>query len=205
MEDNINLNTLSVMFLGDSQVGKTSIIQSFLGNDYNENQMTTIGKECYNYLTEIKGYKVKFKIWDTAGQERFQAMSLRLVKSVEGIILVYSVENKESFKMLNKWLEQIKDNTSLEKIPIIILGNKSDVDENDRQITYEEGKEFSEEIKLHFYETSAKKGDNIKEAFNDIFEQIYLKNEDLIKGVDSKKNMVLRNQKGNNQKKKKCC
>ena len=202
---NVYNATLSVIVLGESQVGKTSLISRFFGFDFTDNQLTTIGKECYNYELEKYGYKMKIKIWDTAGQERFRSMAVRLIKAIDGIILVYAVDNKESFSMLNYWLNQIKDNIDASKIPIIIIGNKIDTTNSARVIQYEEGKKYADDTGFQFFETSCLTGANISKAFDGLFEELYIKKKDIITGkVVEKQKTVIQNQK-KVEKKKNCC
>ena len=171
---------LSLMLLGDGQVGKTSLILKLTGNEFNDSQLTTVGKESYIYQANLHGYDLKMKIWDTAGQERFKSMSVQVIKNSDAVILVYAINDINSFNALDTWLNKLNDTTDISKKPIIIVGNKSDV--NDRKVTYEEGKKYAESKGYNFYETSAKSGENIEEAFNDIFEQLYKTFEEEITG-----------------------
>ena len=164
---------LPLMLLGDGQVGKTSLILRLTGNEFNDSQLTTVGKESYIYQVTLHGYELKMKIWDTAGQERFKSMSVQVIKNSDAVILVYAIDDRNSFNALDQWLNKLNDTIDISKKPIMIIGNKSDVENEKRKITYEEGKKYAEEKGYHFYETSAKNNLNITEAFNDIFEQLY--------------------------------
>jgi small GTP-binding protein len=198
---------LPMMLLGDGQVGKTSLSLRLTGNRFDEALLTTIGKESYVYETELHGNKLKIKIWDTAGQERFKSMSVNVIKNVEGLILTYSIASKESFNNLSVWLEQLNNADDLSKKPVIIVGNKLDLEES-REVSHEEGEKFAKEHNYNFYETSAKTGKNVKEAFFDIFEQLYKKFEDEITGKKSKKENIKiekRKKNDNNKEKNKCC
>ena len=196
---------IPLMLLGDGQVGKTSLTKRLTGNVFEDSQLTTIGKESYVYLTQLHGYDVKMKIWDTAGQERFKSMSVNVIKNVEGLILTYSIASRESFQNLESWLKQLNDADDLSKKPIIIVGNKSDL-EATREVSKDEGKQFADNHGYHFFETSAKTAENVKEAFDDIFEQLYNRFEEEIKGIkceNSKSISITKGKKGKN--KKKCC
>ena len=194
---------LPLMLLGDGQVGKTSLILKLTGNIFNDSQLTTVGKESYIYQVNLHGYNLKMKIWDTAGQERFKSMSIQVIKNSDAVILVYAINDINSFNSLDMWLSKLNDATDLSKKPIIIVGNKSDV--NDRKITYEEGKKYAESKGYKFYETSAKSGDHIEEAFNDIFEQLYKTFEEEITGEKQYNAAGMKIEKGKKDKKKKCC
>ena len=164
---------LPLMLLGDGQVGKTSLILRLTGNEFNDSQLTTVGKESYIQQVNLHGYDLKMKIWDTAGQERFKSMSVQVIKNSDAVILVYAIDDRDTFNALDQWLNKLNDTVDISKKPIIILGNKSDVESDKREVTYEEGKKYADEKGYHFYETSAKNNVNIKEAFDDIFEQLY--------------------------------
>ena len=194
---------IPLMLLGDGQVGKTSLIARITGNEFDESLLTTIGKSSHTYEVELHGYNLKMKIWDTAGQERFKSMSVNVIKNAEGLLLTYSITSRESFNNLESWLKQLNDAKDISKIPIVIVGNKSDL-EKLRIVKYEEGKEFADKHNYHFYEVSAKTGQNVKEAFYDIFEQLYELFEEEITG---KKNVSTSIQltKKNKVKKKGCC
>jgi small GTP-binding protein len=197
---------LPLMLLGDGQVGKTSLIFSLTGNEFNDSQLTTVGKESYVYQCTLHGYDLKMKIWDTAGQERFKSMSLQVIKTSDAVVLVYAVNDKNSFNELDSWLEKLNETADISKKPIIIIGNKADINESERVITYEEGKEYASKKGYNFYETSAKTGQNVQEAFNDIFEQLYKIYEDEITGkVKLNPTLTLGDKKNKNSKGTKCC
>ena len=194
---------LPLMLLGDGQVGKTSLILRLTGNEFNDSQLTTVGKESYVQQVDLHGYKLKMKIWDTAGQERFKSMSVQVIKTSDAVILVYAINNKNSFAALDTWLGKLNETTDLSKKPIIIIGNKADLDESQREISYEEGKRYADSKGYNFYETSAKTDQNVKEAFNDIFEQLYTCFESEITGKSKSKQVITLADDA--QKKKKCC
>ena len=164
---------LPLMLLGDGQVGKTSLILRLTGNEFNDSQLTTVGKESYIQQVNLHGYDLKMKIWDTAGQERFKSMSVQVIKNSDAVILVYAIDDRNTFNALDQWLNKLNDTIDISKKPIMIIGNKSDVENEKRMVTYDEGKKYADEKGYHFYETSAKNNINIKEAFDDIFEQLY--------------------------------
>ena len=193
------------MLLGDGQVGKTSLTLRLTGNKFDDSILTTIGKESYIYAIKMHGNDLKMKIWDTAGQERFKSMSVSVIKTVEGLILTYSIANRESFNNLDSWLKSLKEIADLSKKPIIIVGNKKDLQE--RQVTFEEGKKYADEHGFKFFETSARTGDGVKEAFMNIFEQLYTIFEDEITGKKEfkNKNTLKKNDKKKDKDKKKFC
>ena len=202
MED-LRRTVLPLMLLGDSQVGKTSLILSLTGNEFSDSQLTTVGKISFIQQVNLHGYNLKMKIWDTAGQERFKSMSIQVIKTSDAVILVYAIDNKDSFNALDTWIGKLNEILDISKKPIIIIGNKADIEQEKRQVSFEEGKNYAESKEYHFYETSAKTKQNVEEAFNDIFEQLYTTFEYEITGKKkTNKGIALTNR---NQKKKKCC
>ena len=143
-----------------------------MGNEFNYSQLVTVGKQSYLYKANIKGYDLIIKIWDTAGQERFKSLSVQVIKDCDAVMLVYAVDDKKSFLDLNNWLTRISNISDLSKKPIIIVGNKADIIDK-REVKYEEGKKFAEEKGYKFFETSAKTGEGIKEAFNELFDKLF--------------------------------
>ena len=151
-----------IILLGNIGVGKTSLILKALRNGFNVNCQSTLGFEYYNILTEIDKKKILLQTWDTSGQELFKSIISTFYKRTHLAILVYSIDDIESFNTINFWLREIKSYASSD-IKLILIGNKKDLDSN-RQVSFEEGKNFSNENKFDlFLETSAKEGFNAKE------------------------------------------
>ena len=189
--------------LGDSAVGKTSLIGRYINNNFSNNYISTFGADSQFKKTRLQnGQEIKVRITDTAGQERYHAIAANYIKKANGILLVYDITNKDSFENVNKWAQEIRDKSE-DSIPIVLIGNKLDLEEK-RCITKEEAEDFAEKYcdgGIKFYETSCKTGENVCEAINDLAEQIYKKffENDLNEG----NNVQLGGEK--NQKKRKCC
>ena len=159
-------------FLGDSSVGKTTICRRLLNMDFSENTIFTIGNDQLETKFKLKdGNVIKVILWDTAGQERFHSAALRIMKVVQGIILIFDITNKKSFQNINNWLKEIKEN--FEEPCLILFGNKVDTDKKDWQVTKEEIEEFSKKMNLTYFETSAKTNVGINEGFSYILNYIY--------------------------------
>ena len=106
------LMSCKIVILGESGVGKTCIMNKFLGNEFSEEHITTIAAEHQNKTVEINNKKIKITFWDTAGQEAFRAVAKMFYKGADIIILVYDITKNDSFKEIqNYWLEQVKENT----------------------------------------------------------------------------------------------
>lgn len=159
-------------FLGDSSVGKTTICRRLLNMDFSANTIFTIGNDQLETKFKLKdGNVIKVILWDTAGQERFHSASLKILKVVQGIILIFDITNKKSFQNINNWLNEIKEN--FEEPCLILFGNKADADKKDWQVTKEEIEDFSKKMNLTYFETSAKANVGINEGFSYIINYIY--------------------------------
>lgn len=152
-----------ILVIGNSEVGKTSLLIRYTKNHFTMQHLATIGIDNFTKDEEINGVKVRIKVWDTAGQERYKSLASSFFRNVEGIILVFDVSNKESFDDLKIWLDSIKSNVGSDnKVKKIIIGNKIDLE---REVTKEEAEIFCKKLNIEYYETSAKENVNVREAF----------------------------------------
>ena len=152
-----------VLLLGNSDVGKSSLLLRYVDSVWNDAFVPTIGVDFKVKTLTISEKKVKMQIWDTAGQERFRTVVATYFRGAHGILLLYDVTNKDSFKNLESWLIEIEKNAK-EKVLKILIGNKCDLTD-DREISTEEGKAFALRNGMEFMETSAKMNTNVTEAF----------------------------------------
>ena len=196
---------LKICIIGDSSVGKTNVLFKFIEGQFSPLHVATIG---FDYKSKIitlptSKKKVKLQIWDTAGQEKYMSMNKSLFQRVQGIILMYDITNRETFERLHIWLNLIKQITN--EIPIILVGNKLDLEDNEnhgRIVDYSEGEDFAKENEIDFYEVSAVSGVNIDNIFISITDKVLknLKSERLL-SVDY---INLEEKKNNIKQRKKC-
>ena len=155
--------TFKVITLGDSGVGKTSIIRRYANNIFDESILSTVGVGFAFKEIELQNKKkIKLKLIDTAGQEKFKSLAKSYFKNVDGVLFVYSFEIPESFENLKEWIQLFNSNHNGKSgIPMFLIGNKSDLEEkNEIEKNYKLVIEFLNEFKdLKYYKTSAK--DNI--------------------------------------------
>ena len=160
-----------LILLGDSGVGKTSLLNRYMDQPFIFNQSCTVNVDFKIKSLKIDKYtSAKITIWDTCGQEKYRSMTFLYFKDAQGIILLYDVTDKESFDNLIIWLEEIEKKILKEDISIIIVGNKIDL--NDRNVSYEEAKNFAENKGIMYCETSCKDGINIGTAFEMVTKDI---------------------------------
>ena len=165
-----------VLLLGNSNVGKSSLFLRFVDDIWNDTFVPTIGVDFKIKTFDIDEKKIKMQIWDTAGQERFKNIIASYYRGAHGILLIYDVTDKDSFKNLSNWLIEIEKNASKNVLKVLI-GNKTDL-EDKRVITYNQGKEFADTYGLKFIETSAKKNLNVTEAFETLGRELMQASED---------------------------
>ena len=194
-----------VLLLGNSNVGKSSLFLRFVDDIWNDTFVPTIGVDFKIKTFDIDEKKIKMQIWDTAGQERFKNIIASYYRGAHGILLIYDVTDKDSFKNLNNWLIEIEKNASKNVLKVLI-GNKTDL-EDKRVITYNQGKEFADTYGLKFIETSAKKNLNVTEAFETLGRELMQASEDkkITKQRQNKKITVAKAQDLDIEKKKGCC
>ncbi len=170
-----------VIAIGDSATGKTAIKVRFSDNYFKKDLKTTLGVDfgsktitCEydgvdSLFSDTYRFQVKMNIWDAAGQKHYDKIRPMYYRGAKGALLVYDVNNPISFKNLKSWLKELKENTN-EKIPVILIGNKIDLE---RKVPIEKAKTYAESHGFDFIETSAKTGANVQEAMKKLAMRIY--------------------------------
>jgi small GTP-binding protein len=192
-------NTFKILTLGESEVGKTSILRRFVENKFLKNHLATIGIDYRTKIIKVYGRDIRLKIWDTAGQERYHNITNHIFKGADGIVLIFDVTQESSFIKINDWIEQIKSNISQEEICLILLGNKCDIEE--RMVSKEKGKEMADSLNVDYYETSALNGTGINEAF-EALSKLIVKKKAILNGEGRTFSLATENSK---KRKKGCC
>ena len=187
-----------IMVLGESKVGKTSLIKRYTKDQFGGVYLTTVGMDFQDKIIEIEDKKVRLQVWDTAGQERFRNVTKSYFQSSHGLLVVYDITDRESFEKINFWMENIKNNAP-ENAKLILVGNKCDL-ANERKVTIEDGENKARNYNIKFFESSAKDGTNVNELFFYLANEIY--QDEKTKGKDNKKTMQLDSIK---KEKKGCC
>jgi small GTP-binding protein len=152
-----------LILIGNSGVGKSSIIQRYMKNTFEESYKCTIGVDFLMKTLNLNGKTVKLQLWDTAGQEKYKSMVASYYRGANVALVVFDITSHASFDSLPVWIENYYKNGPEEK-NIILIGNKKDMEES-RQVTRQEAEIFSETNNMMYFETSAKEGDNIEYIF----------------------------------------
>ena len=197
---------LKLLIIGDSSVGKTSMLLSYTDHYFPESHLATIGVEYKVKEIVTDKYNISLQIWDTAGQERFRSITKSFFRNTNGIIFVYDVTCRKSFKNVKEWIKdsELHDN-GFDKI---LCGNKIDLKEK-REVNFDELEEFGMKKKIEVMEISARERINIDEAFQKIINLILSNKTDkeIIDEFGIKNNNNDINLDKNNTKKRKqgCC
>eukprot|EP01083_Nonionella_stella_P273219 926752_1 len=185
-----------LLTIGDSGVGKTSLILRFCDDSYTDNFITTVGVDFRFKTVDINGKLVKLQVWDTAGQERFRTITTAYYKGAHGIMLVYDITDKKTFTQITTtWIETVRQNAK-EKGEMILVGNKCDMNDQ-RQVSQQEGSHFASVNNMPFFEASAKSGYNTDEAFIAIANNL-MQRDDLLNNKNSTMAPVNISNKGRN-------
>ena len=150
-----NVVELKIILLGDVGVGKTNIISRYISGDFNQSLNPTVGSSFGEKKIKKEGVSYLLKVWDTVGQERYNSITKLFVQGSHIIILVYSIDNLQSFQKLNFWLTFIRENLTDGKYILALIANKRDLFENEL-VTKEEGEKYAEQMDAKFALLSAK-------------------------------------------------
>jgi len=153
-----------LVFLGDQSVGKTSIITRFMYDNFDRHYQATIGIDFLSKTMYLEDRTVRLQLWDTAGQERFRSLIPSYIRDSSVAVVVYDVTNRASFLNTSKWVEDVRAERGNDVV-ICLVGNKTDLGNDKRQVSTEEGEEKATKDDLLFMECSAKAGYNVKSLF----------------------------------------
>ena len=165
-----------LLIIGDSTVGKTSILCRYANGIFNANYLATIGLDNFTKDEIIDNKTIRIKIWDTAGQEKYQSLTKGFFRNAQGIMVVFDVTNSETYKDIKYWTQSIKAymSSDIDKISVIIIGNK--IDSIEREVKRGEAEVYCQELGYPYFETSAKTGENVDETIKYLVKQVIKKN-----------------------------
>ncbi|VDH97773.1 Ras-related protein Rab-18 [Mytilus galloprovincialis] len=169
MEQDV-LTTLKILIIGESGVGKSSLLLRFTDDTFDPEQAATIGVDFKVKTLQVEGNRAKLAIWDTAGQERFRTLTPSYYRGAQGVILVYDVSSRQSFSKLETWLSELETFSTKHDIIKMLVGNKIDMDK--REVSKEDGLKFARKHHMLFIEASAKTKEGVQCAFEELVEKI---------------------------------
>lgn len=158
-----------VPLIGDASVGKTSIISRFMDNKFTEGIHSTVGAANVSITINVDGQEIPLNIWDTAGQERYRSLIPLYTRDTSLIVIVFSMDNFESFEHLPDWYQKVRDECKID-CPIFICGNK--IDSENPHVNHEQATEWAAKNNCQIIFTSAKDGTNINNLFYIIAEEL---------------------------------
>ena len=211
--------SFKIIIVGESGVGKSSLSIRASRNYFEDFYSPTVGFEFLTFNVKVEDQNVKLQIWDTCGQEVYHSLISSFYRSASLAIIVYSIDSEESYKNIEKWLNDIKSQSNPD-CKIFLIGNKADL-EDKRQVTREDGEKFFQEHKLsYFTETSAKTSFNVQNVFIQVAKELYKQHEEIKNRVSRPGSMTAvsytpeipnnvsletEEESGPTQRKKKCC
>ncbi|XP_050315890.1 ras-related protein Rab-35 [Anthonomus grandis grandis] len=190
-----------LLIIGDSGVGKSSLLLRFSDNTFTGSYITTIGVDFKIKTVTIDGQRVKLQIWDTAGQERFRTITSTYYRGTHGVVIVYDVTNGETFANVKRWLHEIDQNC--EVVNRVLVGNKNDTPDRKVVLT-EDAQRFADTMNIQLFETSAKDNINVEEMFM-VITRLVLKTKLEIKEQNDSKDIVNIRDTRKKTRKNKCC
>ncbi|KAH8926279.1 hypothetical protein BT69DRAFT_1279012 [Atractiella rhizophila] len=162
---------LKVIILGDSGVGKTSLMNQYVNKRFSNQYKATIGADFLTKEVMIEDRLVTMQLWDTAGQERFQSLGVAFYRGADCCVLVYDVNSSKSFETLDSWRDEFLVQASPrdpENFPFVVLGNKIDMEESKRVVSQKRALTWCQQKgNIPYFETSAKEAINVEQAFRE--------------------------------------
>ena len=165
------MQPISLIVVGDTLVGKTaSVVYYCSQEDATTYSAATVGIDFMKKEVEYEGKTIPIRIWDTAGQERFRSLATSFFKRTNGVAICYDITDRVTFEHCAYWMDQVVTKSQI-GVPVILIANKIDL-ESDRVVSYEEGKAVADQYCIPFFETSAKDGRGINEAFGKLVNDV---------------------------------
>jgi small GTP-binding protein len=158
--------SLKLVVVGDSGVGKTCILLRYVRNVFDPDTQTTLGVEFMTKIVETEQHRIQLQLWDTAGQELFRSVTRGYYRGSAGAFIVFDITNHDTFDHITRWLHDIRE-VARSDVVTVLLGNKGDLAER-REVTREEAERLAQANKMKYFETSAKTGQQLKEAIEEV-------------------------------------
>lgn len=195
-----------MVFLGQAGTGKTSLIRQFVHRTFDQTYQATVGLDfvAKQVFPEGAARAVRLQLWDTAGQERFRALIPGYLRDSSAVIVVYDITSQQSFESARGWIDQALQDRSPGELVLALVGNKVDL-EAQREVSREDGEAMANELKMLFFEASARTVELVDAIFNGVAQVLP---SEVAKKAESDEEIILeplRRDKGKGEKKKKCC
>lgn len=193
-----------IVLIGDSGVGKTSLLQRFAEQFFSDTHITTIGVDFKLRTIQVGNKRVKLQVWDTAGQEKFRVITKTYYRNAAGIIIAYDVTSGDSFVNTKRWIEEVKNNCGDDGVPIVLVGNKCD--SPNKVVSLEDQENYAKLMNLKFFETSARDNINVDEVFIELTRLVLARQKRNDDHNTENRGKIIAGHTGNEKAKgKKCC
>jgi len=173
MRDDAYDHTFKLLLIGDSGVGKSSLLLRFTDGTFEEDIGTTIGVDFKVKVLNVRNkQRVKLTIWDTAGQERFRTLTSSYYRGAQGVVLVYDISSAESFDHVKQWMAEVQMYTTVPDVITLLVGNKVDKRAKEDAVPRATAEAFAREHGLLFIECSARTKEGVQQAFEELVNKI---------------------------------
>lgn len=164
-----------IIMLGDSTVGKSSLLKRYTEDLFLDTINQTVGVDFYVHFLEVEpGVRVKLQFWDTAGQERFRSVTRSYYRNSVGGLLVFDMTNRDSFEHIREWHTEVCERVQPQRVVFVLVGHKCDMDaDGDRAVSREEAEKLAGQLGMPYVEASAKTGHCVREAFEMVTRRVY--------------------------------
>ena len=170
--EDVETKEVKIIILGETGVGKTSLINRYVNNEFNNDNEVTVGSSSSEKLVKRLNVNYRLTIWDTSGQEKYHSVTNLFIKGSNIVILIYSIDSMNSFEHLKYWYSAMKDNLDKQNYILAIVGNKCDLS-NEAVVSEEEGKKFAKDKKALFKLVSAKEDPNgVNKLFDILLDEL---------------------------------
>jgi len=194
---------LKLLVLGESNVGKSSLVLRYVESSFSDMYISTIGVDFkFKQFKTSDGKTVKIQIWDTAGQERFRTITQSYYRRANGVLVIFDLTDKKTFERIHEWMEEVKSYTT-PKVSVVLVGNKCD--KEDRVIDINEAKELAKSLGIEYVETSAKTGRGVDEAFMTLVNKILEPKINKTRSETNVSTVSLANESKSSKESKNCC
>ncbi|CAD8044789.1 unnamed protein product [Paramecium primaurelia] len=164
---------VKILMLGERSVGKSSLLNRYIDDKFYDTIQATLGVEYKQKIITNGESQLTVQVWDTAGQERFRYIAPIYYRNAQGVPMVYSVVDRDSFNQVQTWMDYLKDQVDNQLISIILVANKCDLE--NRNVTTSEGQQLAQLYSVRYFECSAKTGSQVKEMYSELVQQILSK------------------------------
>ncbi|KAM9705001.1 EF-hand calcium-binding domain-containing protein 4B isoform 1-T2 [Menidia menidia] len=167
-----------VVLVGNSSVGKTSLLRSFCEGRFQPSTTATVGIDYSVKTLTLDNMQIAMQLWDTAGQERYRSITKQFFRKADGVVVMYDVTVEESFRAVRPWIINVQEAAG-EGIPILLIGNKMDM-EREREVPFKDADQLAFENKVMFFEVSAYTGKNVTESLT-LLARVLMEQEDRVR------------------------